>query len=137
MTFRDNLPKLVTSLPEGANEVAHQTLPSRLSVFLLFLTAIASGCSYSTNMKVSRDDLGDTWPFTVDRGVIACNHPSLAVVFFTNEKIYAVNGVAKGQKRYADVREILRDDLSAAESKADIGPILDRGLKLCSRHFWD
>lgn len=71
---------------------------SRRSVLLLFLTAIVSACSYSTNMKIGRDDLGDAWPFTVNSGVIACNHPSLAIVFFTNEKIYAVNGVAKGQK---------------------------------------
>ena len=131
MTFRVNLHKLVTSLHEAANEAAHQTLLSRLSVFLLFLTAIVSGCSSSTNMKISRADLGDEWPFTVDSGVIACNHPSSAVVFFTNEKIYAVNGVAKGEKRYADVREILRDHPSVAGSKVDIGPILDRGLKLC------
>ena len=131
MTFRDNLHKLVTSLPEGANEAAHQTLLSRLSVFLLFLTATVSGCSYSTNMKISRDDLGDRWPFTVNSGVIACNHPSSAVVFFTNEKIYAVNGVAKGQKRYADVREILRDHPFVAGSQVDIGPILERGRNLC------
>ena len=100
-------------------------------MLMLFLTAIVSGCSYSTNMKINRDDLGDTWPFTVNSGVIACNHPSSAVVFFTNEKIYAVNEVAKGQKRYADVREILRAHPSVAGSKIDIGPILDRGLKLC------
>ena len=131
MTFREDLHRLVTSLPEGANEAAHQTPSSRLSVFLLFLTAIVSGCSYSTNMKISRDDLGDAWPFTVNSGVIACNHPSSAVVFFTNEKMYAVNGVAKGQNRYADAREILRDHPSVAGSKIDIGPILDRGLKLC------
>jgi len=116
MTFRENLHKLVTSLLEGANESAHQTPPSRLSVPMLFLTAIVSGCSYSTNMKIGRDDLGDRWPFTVNSGVIACNHPSSAVVFFTNEKIYAVNEVAKGQKRYADVREILRAHPSVAGS---------------------
>ena len=48
-----------------------------------------------------------------------------------DEEIYAVNGVAKGNKRFADVREILRDHTSVAGSKVDIGPILDRGLKLC------
>jgi hypothetical protein len=51
---------------------------------------------------------GVPWPFTVDSGVIACNYPSSAVVFFTSEKIYAVDEVAKGMRRYADVREILR-----------------------------
>lgn len=130
MTLRDKLDILVTSLPQGTNEAAHQTLLSRLSVLLLLLTAI-NGCSYSTNMKISREDLGDAWPFTVNSGVIACNHPSSEIVFFTSEKIYAVDDVAKRMKRYADVREILRDQPSVAGSKGDIAPILQRGRKLC------
>lgn len=71
MTFREDLHQFVTSLPVSAITAAHQTPLSRLSVFLLFSTATVSGCS--TNMKISRADLGDAWPFTVDSGVIACN----------------------------------------------------------------
>ena len=123
MTFREDSHELVTSLPFA----------------FLLLTALVSGCSSSTNMKVSRADLGDAWPFTVDSGVVACNHPSSEIVFFTSQsqKIYAIDEVAKGMemakgmKRYADVREILRDHPSVAGSKVDIGPILDRGRKLC------
>jgi hypothetical protein len=97
------------------------------------VTALVGGCSSSTNMKISRADLGDAWPLTVDSGVVACNHPSSAVVFFTSEsnKIYAVDEVARGMKLYADVREILRDHPSVAGSKMDIGPVLERGRKLC------
>lgn len=43
MTFRGRLHKLVTSLPEGANEAPHQAPLSRLSVLMLFLTATVSG----------------------------------------------------------------------------------------------
>ena len=123
MTFREDSHELVTSLPFA----------------FLLLTALVSGCSSSTNMKVSRADLGDAWPFTVDSGVVACNHPSSEIVFFTSQsqKIYAIDEVAKGMevakgtKRYADVREILRDHPSVAGSKVDIGSSLDRGRKLC------
>jgi Protein of unknown function (DUF2511) len=77
---------------------------------------------------VKRSDYGKAWPFTVDSGVLACEGAG-AVTFEANGTRYAVNGIAAGQD-LPKINPIWRDDPDLAGLKVNIGPIIDRGLKL-------
>lgn len=100
-----------------------------LSVALAALTS-CGGDLASNELRISRDDFGDDWPFTVDEGILACVGVS-EVVFKAGGKTYAVNGMAVGTGKYAEVEEIWADNPSIPGTKKNIGPIIDRGLELC------
>lgn len=93
-------------------------------------------------VRITQGEYGDAWPFTVDSGVLAgnptdlrlSNGTALAEVTFTAEgKTYYVNGTAKGTGRYAELDDIWARDASAPKElglKKNMGPIIERGLKL-------
>lgn len=84
-----------------------------------------------TAEPLTRADLGDAWPFTVEAGTLRCEGGS-SVVFVADGKSYAINGTARSQTDYPDVDRIWADDPRPGYGpKKDIGPIIDRGLKLC------
>ena len=80
---------------------------------------------------ITKMDFGDKWPFTVNEGRLECE--GFAVIFHANGKAYGVNGAATGQKKYSDIKEIWADDPKYPDMniKIDIGPIIEKGLKLC------
>jgi Protein of unknown function (DUF2511) len=84
-------------------------------------------------IKISKQDFGNDWPFTVSEGVLACKGSGGAgeVVFTANGASYAVNGVAKGTKKYRPIEEVGAENPSLPGTKKNIGPIIERGLKLC------
>lgn len=100
-----------------------------LVVFLLFpLIASAGG-----EQEVRREDFGDAWPFTVEEGVVTCRGAG-SVLFVTNHKTYAVNGLAISDGIHRNIREIWRDNPnrgSYGPVKLSIAPIIDLGLSLC------
>lgn len=76
------------------------------------------------------------WPLTVERGQLRCigSRGAGAVVFLTPDGTnYAVNGTAKTQlPDVAEIDAIWANDRSlGAGLKKDIGPLIERGLKLC------
>lgn len=80
---------------------------------------------------ITKTDLGDEWPFTVDEGIIEAVTGSLAIVFKANGKTYAVNGIAQGKAfGYSKIDEIWASDPSTPRIRKSISPILTRGLKL-------
>ncbi len=83
--------------------------------------------------KVTKREIGKSWPFTVNEGVLACDGSKGfgAVTFRASGVTYAVNGIAMGRKRYADVDKIWEADPSGHAPRKNIGEIIDRGLKLC------
>jgi hypothetical protein len=97
------------------------------------------GCSESTtslngekgkSIEVTRASWHDgEWPFTVPRGILGCQQPPFpgAVTFNVDGTLYGVNGQAS--EKYEDIKAIWRP---AAEGlRVDIGPMIERGLKLC------
>ena len=89
-----------------------------------------------TTRQASRESLLAAHP-------VRCE-PASAVVFEVDGKVYALNGMAMGQDRWADVDEIWADqpfeDLGISEAEAaDIGMeplkksmvLIDDGLELC------
>lgn len=117
-------------------------MPMKSSLVVILVIAnlvimLAAGCSTTPNVRITRQEYGDQWPFTVDEGVLSCkkigyvgNVELHEVLFTTNGVTYAVNGTARSNKAYADVREIWADDQYSIGPKKNIGPIIDRGLSL-------
>lgn len=95
-------------------------------------------------VTITRIEYGEAWPFTVESGVLKGNPTGqklsdgtelAEVTFATGGKTYYVNGTAKGTRRYAELDDIWAADPSASEDlalKINIGPIIERGLKLAS-----
>jgi len=55
---------------------------------------------------------------------------SAAIVFRNGGTDYAVNGVAT-TLNYADIEPIWADDPSGVSPKKNMGPLIQRGLRLC------
>lgn len=82
---------------------------------------------------ITRSEFGDDWPFTVEEAELrgAGSHGLASVTIKVNGTEYALNGIAKGQHRFEDVEVIWAKDPETG-AKKNIGPIIDRGLKLCA-----
>ena len=81
--------------------------------------------------QISKADLGDAWPLTVDSGVLNCygsGGVGSATFKSPDGTEYALNGIAKG--KYPDI-----DPLVAASdipgTKRDIGTLIERALLYC------
>lgn len=126
------------------------------AIALTLLSCSENGPKVLNEKNISKQEFGEKWPFTVDKGLIQCVQyeidglaPDLTkgVIFIEDGKTYGVNGTAKSQGKtlgYEDILLILNDDLKMKEEamrlgasekdatvKMDISPILDEGLKLC------
>ncbi len=127
-------------------------------IITILLLAISASVSVAGEMKLTQKQYGKKWPLNVDSGVVKCLPLGIgAIIFETQGKTYAVNGIAKGfSKKYGflDIDKILMDDpefysfakeaakaegisvekaikIMGGPTKINISPILDSGLKLC------
>jgi hypothetical protein len=114
-----------------------------ISVITAVLFMLSSPVHAGRTETISADEYGKQWPFTVSRGQLACSG-SGAVTFTANGKTYAVNGLAKSDRRNSNIEEIWKSDSDSELAKymlnknrpdlvpkISIGPIIDSGLKLC------
>ena len=105
------------------------------------LTVLLASCSVESGggggggggEEISRQDLGKDWPLTVDSGTLHCERVGLDAVTFTADDgtTYAVNGAAKGTDEWPDIDRIWADNPDVKGLKIDIGPLIQRGLRLC------
>jgi len=74
------------------------------------------------------------WPFTVEKAILMCTEGigGQRVTVTAGPEMYALNGSAKAQLSLPDFDAIWRDDPAFPGIKVDIGPMLNRGLSLCS-----
>jgi hypothetical protein len=81
---------------------------------------------------VSASQLGNKWPLTVDEGTLDCEpvDSSGAVTFEAEGKVYGVNGTALSLD-YPSIRPIWKKDPDVSGTRINIGPLINRGLKLC------
>ncbi len=86
-----------------------------------------------SEVKITKQEFGAAWAFTVDEGVLSCKGSNgIGEVLFTaNGKTYAVNGTAKGTKKYLPIDDIWAADPSIAGAKKNISAFIEKGLKLC------
>lgn len=89
---------------------------------------------------ISKEMFGDKWPFTVESGTLECK--GYAVFFIHNNIRYGVNGTSHSKqdkdidaiwKYNEEMMKALKElgDTEGPYPKISIGPIVDRGLKLC------
>lgn len=79
---------------------------------------------------VSRAEMGDDWPLTVEAGTLRCDAD--AVTFVTEDgREYAVNGTAIGRHDHPEIDPIWANDPDPYLPKKNIGPLIEEGLKLC------
>jgi hypothetical protein len=82
-----------------------------------FLLTLGFACTESTGTnrpaedrrqpnEIRAADLGDAWPLTVDRGVLRCEVGSHVVFRTMDGTDYAVNGSAKGTRRFQPIEAI-------------------------------
>jgi Protein of unknown function (DUF2511) len=100
-------------------------------VSLLTSACADSTSSSQTSTTIRRADFRKWWPFKVKEGTLVCVGAG-AVTFEANGTVYAVNGTAGGQG-FAEIELIWRDDPDNPGLKVNIGPVIDRGLALCSQ----
>lgn len=81
-------------------------------------------------VKITREEVGNPWPFTVSEGTLACREGQ-EVVFTANNQTYALNSLAASSKKYAEIDAIWDANPLAPGTRKDIAPIIDRGAKLC------
>lgn len=77
---------------------------------------------------VSHAALGDAWPLVVEDGTIICS--GAAILLRTNRGLFAVNGTARGQRRWKDIKDITKPDPKTGLLMS-VQPIIDTGLKVC------
>jgi hypothetical protein len=73
----------------------------------LLVLAACGPAPDQTRRQISRSEFGDTWPFTVESGELACVGPGKNVVFTTGGTTYGVNGTARS--RYPTVDPIWKE----------------------------
>ena len=79
-------------------------------------------------LTITRAELGDDWPLTIDQGVIRCiGSGGIGEVYFVTPEltIYAINDKAIAKGNQADIRS------APFYTGRSLSPIIDRGLDLC------
>lgn len=107
---------------------------ARFVLLISYLVLASSVARAQAQIIITEAEYGEAWPFTVPEGQLRCEGGGLqAVVFRANGIDYAVNGVAMA--KYAAIEPIwrLNEKLTSPDFpiRINIGPIIDRGLKLC------
>ena len=105
-----------------------------LGAFCVAAALALVGCGESAGVSVSRDEVGAGWPLTVESGTLRCEGSErFGAIVFTDPdgNEYAVNGVAKGDG-FAPIDPVWRDDPELAGLKVPLGPLIERGLALCT-----
>lgn len=87
---------------------------------------------------VTKTDLGDKWPLTVEYGFLSCTNKEaggmaleLAVFTAPDGTEYALNGSAKAHTDAQDIEPIWANSPNSPGTRVDIGPLLQRTRALC------
>lgn len=101
-------------------------------------------CAPGEGCKISREQFGEQWPFTVESGVLGCgaveSSPGVGKVVFEADgsggTFYAINGIAKGfadEQGWHQLEEIWADNPATAKygGKVNIQPMIALGLSIC------
>lgn len=102
---------------------------STRTILVLLLTL--SGCAQSGNsgLEVSKGEFGESWPFTVQSGIVDCVDGQ-AAVFKTGGRSYQLNGFARS-RGYAPIDPIWRENPEIPGTKVNIGRMIDLALQQC------
>lgn len=91
---------------------------------------------WDSGVYVSKDEMGDAWPLTVDGVTLYCL-AGWVLVEDDEGTYYWVNGGPDVARTWfgvetKNIRRIWRDDPRTPDLKVNIGPIIDRGHEICA-----
>jgi hypothetical protein len=92
-----------------------------------FAALVLASCSQEA-LKVTEEEFGDSWPFTVPSGAIFCDGPG--AIFYTNDKAFALNGAANMQG-YLTIDRISRSDPNSPMEKMPSAALLQKAIDFC------
>ena len=102
-------------------------------VALFLLLVSTEGCG-SSGVQVTKEEYGEDWPFTVDRGEVACvdklSEGVGSAVFRHGGKTYALNDFAEA-RGHAALDPVLQGGLTDPAVQEDLEPLMWRALRLC------
>jgi hypothetical protein len=114
----------------------YQRYLSLLTITLFFATGTSCTQSDSSNSRqvpkgrlVTKAELGDKWPFTVDSGYVECPD-SVSAIFRTADAVYGLNGMATS-RGYAEPDPIRLADPTIPGAMISIGPLIDLARQEC------
>lgn len=84
----------------------------------------------SDGRRVTAAMFGDDWPLTISEGELDCPRGN-EVVIRSGGRVYALNGKARSNPEYEDLRSVWRDNPSLPGTKVPPSALIDRGLRLC------
>ena len=95
-------------------------------LILLPLVLILISCGGNPGQLVTKDEYGEKWAFTVEKGYVYSI--GQAAIFKAEGVEYQLNGVAK-MKGYKSIDPIWRTNPEIPGTKINIGPFIDLALK--------
>lgn len=96
--------------------------------FIIGIILFLIGCS--EGQGVNKHDYGDSWPFLVDSGHVACYNKG-EVVFIHNGDVYALNSAAIRSKKYLSIESMRKHNPPPSSTKMSFKNMIEVGLKEC------
>jgi len=110
----------------------------RMSLPVLVFAMLMSGGvgAKETSQRVSSNDYGKAWPFTVESVDLLCDGPSPKALARTSDgTVYALSGSARSvakDRGWLDGRDITKANPSMPSIKMDYSELVQRAQALCS-----
>jgi len=98
--------------------------------FSLLFALCLSACKDETGIRVTKEEYGERWPFTVDEGYLDCKG-FREVIFRVGRKEYGLSGEAVGAEKYLNIDPIWREDPQMKGTKIIVTPLVQKGLGIC------
>ncbi|WP_373295834.1 DUF2511 domain-containing protein [Deinococcus piscis] len=92
-------------------------------------------------LHISRESVGEAWPFTFDKGTLSCLKPKLLIVTDTKAKVtYALNWhtlLMAPNKSWRSVEESLLPSASTPAPEQGLRLIQEQAVSLCTCSMLD
>jgi hypothetical protein len=120
----------------NARESSNNYTMKSLYIVAVFLALLS--CSNDKTLKISKEEYGKKWPFSVDEIEIYCSGYKEIYCRSNDGRIYALNGAAKGASAnnpaISKVDDIWLNDPEFEGLKLPYAQFITEGLKLCEEN---
>jgi hypothetical protein len=100
------------------------------SLLAVAVLVVLAGCGQDDErLELSREQLGEQWPLTVERGVLACEDRDLTIT--ADGTTYALGAGGDGTGRGEPIDPVHAEDEELPGARKSLGPLISRALELC------
>jgi hypothetical protein len=106
---------------------------TRMMCAALVVVGCGDGGAPGNERTVTRAEMGEAWPLTVDEGTLRCDGAKGvgAATIEVDGEVYALNGTAKSRKAGVNLTPVWAKDPTIPGAYKPIGPLIQEALKLC------